>query len=185
MSSDLYEQIINDRGSFERMLTRLPGFEGYLDRKARRTADRLLREHLADQLSQSVRRLARIETTLLDNGGFNLMSKTQSAKTKLQMFRDRIEAAAPGYSGFFEAIKIDSDELDMLYAFDEMQVVYLDKIKAALDALENAVNAKEGVEAAVAALDALTVEANDAFERRGDALLKLKVSGGSTTSGGY
>jgi hypothetical protein len=184
MSSDLYEQIISDRGSFERMIARLPGFEGYLDRKARRTADRLLREHLADQLSQQVRRLARIETTLLDNGGFNLMSKTQSAKTKLQMFRDRIEAAAPGYSGFFEAIKIEANELEMLYAFDEMQVVYLDKIKTALDTLETAVNGKEGVEAAISALDAVTVEANNAFERRGDALLKLKISGSSSNSGG-
>ena len=44
--TDLYQQISNQRGSFERLLERIPGFGGYLDRAHRRTADRLLRDHI-------------------------------------------------------------------------------------------------------------------------------------------
>ncbi len=54
--SDLYDQIVNQRGSFEQLLARLPGFRGYVDKGARRTADRMLRDHLSDQLGQRVNR---------------------------------------------------------------------------------------------------------------------------------
>lgn len=173
MSSDLYNQIINDRGSFERMLTRIPGFEGYLDLKARRTADRMVRDYLAEQLTLRINRLAQIEKRLLDNGGLKFMSKTQSAKTKLQTYHDRVKTAAPGYSGFFEAVKIGAEELDLLYGFDELQMVYVDKISGALDTLETAVKNNEGIDEAIEALDALAIEANDAFSRRDEAITNL------------
>lgn len=174
MSSDLYNQIINDRGSLPRILNVIPGFEGYMDRTARRTADRLLRDHLASQIDQRIKRLARIEKQILDKpGGLALMPKTGSAKTKLQTYHDRIIGAAPGYSGFFESIKIDSEELDLLYGFDELQIVYADKLDGALDTLEQAVSAGQGIEDAIRALDNLTVEANDAFSKRESTLLSL------------
>lgn len=175
MTSNLYNQIMNDRGSFERMIARLPGFEGYLDQKARRTADRILRDHIADALRDRINRLARIETRLLDKGGITYMSRTSSVKSRLQTYHDRVRAAAPGYSGFFEAVKIRPDDLQHLYGFDELQMVYVDKLTAALDTLEEAVagDGLEGVDAAIVELDALAVEANEAYSRREDALVNL------------
>ena len=41
--SDLYERIVAERGGFEKMLQRIPGFDGYLDLAARRAADRHFR----------------------------------------------------------------------------------------------------------------------------------------------
>lgn len=174
--SDLYNQIVNDRGSFERLLARLPGFRGYVEKGARREADRMLRDTIADALTQRINRLVQIERTLLDKGGLGFMSKTQSAKTKLQTFRDRVRAGAPGYSGFMDAIKIDEEALDRLYSFDEALVRYLDKFDTALDALEQNVNSGEGVEAAISDLDKLTLEANDAFSLREDVLTNINKS---------
>ncbi|MBL8162828.1 MAG: hypothetical protein JNJ61_12645 [Anaerolineae bacterium] len=174
--SELYDRIVSERGSFERLVARLPGFKGYVDNKARRSADRLLRDHIADQLSQRVARLVRIEKVLLDNGGLSFMTKTQSAKTKLQLYRDRVAAAVPGYSGFFAAIKIGAEEMEKLYSFDEAQVRYLDQFDTALTGLESAVNAKDGIAEAISALDQVTVEANDAFSLREDVLTGLDKS---------
>jgi hypothetical protein len=173
---DLYNQIVNDKGSFERLVARIPGFGGYLDRDARRTADRMLRDHLAELLEQRIDRLARIENMLLDNGGLAHMSKTASVKTKLQTYRDRVKTAAPKYSGFFEAIKIDSEELNLVYGFDELQMVYVDKFDGALDTLEKAASSGEGIEDAIRALDQLAVEANEAFSKRDDVLTNLNAS---------
>ncbi len=96
--SELYDKIVNQRGSLERLVAKIPGFAGYIDNKARRTADRLIREHIAELLSSRIARLVEVEKVILDKGGLRLMSKTSSAKLKLQHFRDRINAAAPGYS---------------------------------------------------------------------------------------
>lgn len=174
--SELYDQIVSQRGGFERLLNRIPGFRGYLDKGTRRTADRMLRDHIADLLTQRVNRLAQIERRLLDDGGLRYMSKTQSAKTKLQTYRDRVKAAAPGYSGFMEAVKVDAEALEKLYAFDEAQMRYADRVEDTLNLLEDAVNKKEGVEDAIRVLDSLTIEANDAFSLREDVLTDLSKS---------
>ncbi len=174
--SDLYEQIVSQRGSFERLIARVPGFRGYVDKGARRDADRMVRDYIADQLSQRINRLVQIERKLLDGGGLSSMSKTNSAKTKLQTYRDRVKAAAPGYSGFGEAVKVGDEELERLYSFDEALIRYIDKFDAALDALDQSVSSGEGVDEAIASLDQLTLEANDAFSLREDVLTNINKS---------
>lgn len=174
--SDLYDQIVSQRGSFERLLSRMPGFRGYLDKAARRTADRMIRDHIAGQLQQRINRLAEIERKMLDGGGLGFMSKTQSAKTKLQTYHDRVKAAVPGYSGFMEAVKIDAEAMERLYAFDEALIRYADRLAEALDALAQAVDKNDGVAEAISNLDSLTVEANEAFTLREDVLTNLNKS---------
>lgn len=170
--SDLYQQIMNQRGSFERLLERIPGFRGYLDRAHRRTADRMLRDYIADLIAQRIQRLTQVEKRLLDNGGLSYMSKTASVKTKMQTYHDRVKAAAPGYSGFMEAITVDAEALERIYSFDEAQMRYADRFDEALSALETA-EGVDGINAAINALDALAVEANQAFNLREDVLTNL------------
>jgi hypothetical protein len=177
--SELYDQIVSQRGGFERLLARIPGFRGYLEKASRRTADRMLRDYVAELLTQQINRLVEIERQLLDKGGLMYMSKTSSAKTKLQTYRDRVKAAAPGYSGFMDAIKIDEQALERLYSFDEAQVRYADRVSEALAALSDAVN-QDGlspeIDSAIAALDRITIEANEAFSLREDVLTNLSKS---------
>ena len=177
--SDLYEQIVQQRGSFENLLARLPGFRGYVDKGARRTADRMLRDHIADALTRRINRLVEIERRLLDNGGLSYMSKTQNAKARLQTFHDRVKAAAPGYSGFMEAVKVDAEALERLYSFDEALIRYTETFDGALDALEQSVNSNEGIDVAIANLDRLAGEASDAFMLREDVLTNLDKSLGA------
>lgn len=173
MQSDLYNRIVSQRGSFEKLLARIPGIRGYLEKASRRESDTMLRDYIASQLSQRVSRLAQIERTLLDSGGLGYMSKTQSAKTKLQTFRDRVKTAAPGYSGFMDAVKIDEEALDRIYAFDEALIRYVDQFDEALTNLETAVANNDGINEAIAALDRLTIEANEAFTLREDVLTNI------------
>lgn len=104
------------------------------------------------------------------------MSKTASAKSKLQHFRDLVKTAAPGYSGFMEALPIGPDEMEKLYSFDEALIAYADKFDGALNNLDKAAKEKAGIDEAIAALDTLTIEANDAFTLRDDVLTNLSKS---------
>jgi hypothetical protein len=174
--SELYDQIVSQRGSFENLLARIPGFRGYIDKAARRTADRMLRDHVASLLTQRISRLTQIENKLLDNGGLSYMSKTNKVKTKMQTFRDRVETAAPGYSGWGEAIKVDSEALERIYSFDEALIRYGERFDGALNALDQSVSKNEGVDAALNELDTLTTEANEAFSLREDVLTNISKS---------
>lgn len=170
--SELYDRIVSQRGEFEKLLARIPGFRGYLEKATRRTADRMLREYIADLLARRISRLVQLERRLLDGGGMSLMSRTSSVKLKLHTYRDRVAAAMPGYSAFDSAVKIDEQELETIYSFDEALITYVDRIDSALDALEKAIAENTGVEAAIADIDALSVEANEAFSLREQVLTK-------------
>ncbi len=171
MDNELYRRIISERsGTEKKWIGRIPGFEGYAEMSARRQADRLIREYVSNHLRQQLYRLPTIEKTLLDAGGLSYMSKTRSAKTKFQTFVDRIATDSPGYTGFFDAIKIGPDDLAVVYAFDEALLGYVDQFKATLDGLQDASLKNEGVDEHIRALDALTIEANEAYSMRDDVL---------------
>jgi hypothetical protein len=172
--NDLYSRIVGQRGSFERLAARLPGFGGYMDMSARRQADRIIREQVALELTQQLSRLPAIEKSLIDAGGLQYMSETRSAKTKMQTFIDRVATAAPGYSGFYDAIKVTAEDLAVVYAFDEALLRYGDQFKEKLDALEQAASSGEGIKEAIAELDRVTVEANEAFSLREKTLSGLE-----------
>jgi hypothetical protein len=174
--SDLYDQIVSQRGSFERLVARIPGFRGYVDKAARRTADRMLRDYVAEQLTQRIARFTQISRKLLDKGGLTGMGRTQDVQTKLQTYRDRVKAAAPGYSGFAESVKVGAEELERVYSFDEALIRYLDKFDEALNAYDQSIASDEGVDAALDSLSALATEATEAFSLREDVLTNISKS---------
>lgn len=172
---DLYSRIVRERGSLENLMARLPGFRGYMEMNARRQADRMMREHVAKQLQSQLNRLSTIEKMLLDAGGLAHMSKTRSIKTKFQTFIDRVATDTPGYSGFFDAVKLGPDDLSVVYAFDEALLRYGDQFGEKLDALQQAATNNEGVDEVIRELDALTIEANEAYSLREETLTGLNT----------
>jgi hypothetical protein len=174
--SELYDQIVQQRGSLERLVARLPGFRGYQDKQARRTADTMLRDYIAEQIKQRIQRLVSIEKIILDKLGMSLMPKTRDVKGKIQLYHDKVATRAPGYSGMWSQMKIGDEELEKIYSFDEAQIRYMDQVDEKLEALEIAAKSGEGVEDAIYALDTVVSEAIDALALRDDVLVKLSKS---------
>ncbi|MDZ4671685.1 MAG: hypothetical protein SH821_12515 [Phototrophicales bacterium] len=172
--SDLYEKIVSSRGSFERLIARLPGFKGYQDKQARRTADRMLREYIAGEMDKRIDRLVRLEKLILDmQGGMMYMPRTRSAKSRIQLYRDKIFIQAPGYDGMWAQMKIGSEELEKIYAFDEAHIGYADKFDVALDVLEQAIINRENLEQVIWDLENIATEALDAYDLRDEVLTNL------------
>ncbi len=174
--SSLYDKIMSSKGSFERLAARIPGFKGYQDKQARRTADRLLRDHVAAKIDDCIQGMVRVEKVILDNGGLSYMSKTRNVKGKIQLYHDRVATATPKYSGMFAQVKVDTDVLERIYTFDEAQLEYVEQVDAAIEALKQAAFAKDGIDEAIMNLDDVVTEANDAFLLRDDEILNLEDS---------
>lgn len=168
--SELYERIVAERGSFERLIARIPGFKGYQDKQARRTADRMLRDYLVEQVQDRLDRFIRIEQLLINSGGIAYMTRTRNVKSKLTQYKDKINAAGPGYSGMWAQLKIGTDEMEKLYAFDEAQIRYVEGFDAGLDAIERAAGKSDVLDQAIVDLDQMIVEALEAFDLRDDVI---------------
>lgn len=167
---DLYEKIVSQRRGFSWIAGKMPGFRGYMENTTRRTADRMLREHVASQFKQLLDEFVTAEKRLLEAGGLSYMGKTKSIKSKFQTFIDRIATDAPGYSGFLAANKITPDDLETVYAFDEAIIRYTEDIADGINRMKSAIDTKTGIPEALNHLDDLMVEANQAYDLRDDVL---------------
>jgi len=176
MGSKLYDEIIAQRGSLERLVARIPGFRGYHEKEARRDADTMLRQHLAEQVEEVIQRFTRIESGLIDKAGLASMAKTREVKARMQSYADRLRTAAPKYSAMFAQIKIETDDLERIYAFDEAQVRYVNALGQGVDGLKTAVDVGEDHAPALEALMATADEAIEAFSLRDDVILNLSES---------
>jgi len=115
----------SQRGALERLMARVPGYRGYLDREERREADKLLRDHGAQRLERVSRDLSeKIAKAPLDEIG-----ELQELVTQLDKLRAELRFAERGYSGFFDETKLDSvAALDAVYAQDERLVEQVEEI---------------------------------------------------------
>jgi hypothetical protein len=173
MASRLYEDIVSQRGSLENIVAKIPGFKGYHEKQARRKADRLVREQLAKDIQHIIQQFTRLENKLLDGGGLAHMTRTREVKSQIQALRDKIQTAAPKYSGMFASIKIGNEELDRIYAFDEAMFRFVFELQTAIDEFEAAVKSGEGIGEALDKVDEVAQKATDAFDLRDDEILRI------------
>jgi len=171
--TDLYERIVGQRSSIEKLAAKIPGYRGYKEASDRRAADRMIREHVVRLLKEQMQRLIGVEKKIIGGGGLSQASESRTAKTNFQTFIDKVNTAAPGYAGFFDAKKVGPDELEKLYSFDAALVSYVEKFRAQIDTLDKAVQAKDGIAEAIAGLETLAQEAITAFGMRQDVLTGL------------
>ncbi len=176
--SDLFELIKGEQDIFKKLLSYIPGFSGYVERSNRRAADQILRDQVALKYAELASRAGRLQKDIVAAGQMDLLEEIDSVALKLRTFSDRIKTASYGYSGFFDAVKINEAELEKLYALDTTFFVLAEEISHGLDNLEASIGG-EGLKAAIRAVDALARQANEAFDRRYEV-----ITGSAAPTGG-
>jgi len=136
--TDYQSQIEAQRGKIKELLLKVPGFKGYIEIEDRRTADKLLRDAVADSYQEQLDRLTAVQTEFVDRGDLSYVDDLEAVVVKLRTFIDRISHATYGYSSFFSAIKIDAEKLDKIYDYDQALLNGIDGLSAALESLETA-----------------------------------------------
>jgi hypothetical protein len=167
--ADLYDKIKDSQGLLGKIAGMIPGFSGYMARETRREADKMVRETVANRYGEQLSRISDLQVQLITSGGIDWVDDLQDAATRLQRFIDMVRTAAYGYSGLFDAIKVNEAELAKLYSFDLALLDNATKVAAAIDNVEASVGG-EGMPAAVRHLSSVIGEANTAYERRKEVL---------------
>ncbi len=169
---DTYSKVQDSRTGLEKLLDVIPGWGGYQERQNRRKADQLLRQTLAEKLAAQRRNLDVAQKELINHGKVDLVDDIGSAVTQLQTFTDRVRTASYGYSGLFDAVRINQAELEQMYNFDAALFEYVDRLDAATGRLREAISIGEGLNETIRIIQDICREANDTFDQREHLILE-------------
>jgi uncharacterized phage infection (PIP) family protein YhgE len=133
--ADLLDRIPHDADALNKLLDLIPGYKGYREREERRTADRLLRDHLVGLVDDIRQKLTGFQRELQSRGEFKPVTDLDRIGRRLTRARDRLDHAPYGYAGFLDAAQVNEAELGRLYDYDLALKQTLAQIEAAADAV--------------------------------------------------
>ena len=168
--SDLFNRITENQDVIRKLLSKIPGFNGYVERENRRASDKLLREAIADRYEQQWQRISSLQTELISSGGIMYIDDLERAAIKLRQFIDRIRHASYGYAPFFDAVKIREEELAKVYEYDLALLDSVDEISRAIDNVETSIGT-DGLPASIRHLTVLSQQSVDAFNLRSEVMM--------------
>jgi hypothetical protein len=172
---DILERVTGESDLIKKILGKLPGFQGYVEREDRRNADKLLRESIADRFENLWRRISSLQKEAISNGEIEKVDDLESSAIKLRQFIDRIRNASYGYAGFFDVIKVNTEELNAIYQYDLQMLELEDEISRAVDNVETSFGT-DGLPAAIRHLTTLSQSCLDIFNQRKEVIVKMGES---------
>lgn len=167
--SDILEKVTGDQDFFKKILAKIPGFKGYIERGDRRLSDKILRDKVADEFETLYQRVSSLQRDLISQGELQYIDDLEASALKLRQFIDRVRTASYGYAGIFDAIKIKQDELDQVYQYDYALLALSDEVSSAIDNVETSIGT-EGLYASLRHLRNVSQQCVDAFNKRSEVM---------------
>ena len=171
---DFFQKVTSMQDPFRRLASHIPGFGGYIERENRRDADKLLRETVARRFEEQWKRVSQLQGDLVSNGMISYVDDMEKAALKLRTFIDKLSTAPRGYSGLFDAVKINEKELESIYQFDAAFFDLAEQVGRAVDNVEQTISDEAGLPAAIRNLTSLARLAVETYEKRAEAVTGSK-----------
>lgn len=175
MSDQIYDKVDLDLDPFKKIASKIPGFGGYIERQKRRDSDKLLRETIADRFDQQYQRISSLQRDLISEGEIGYVDDLEASAIKLRTFSDRVRRATRGYSGLFDAVKINEEELALLYQYDAQMLDLVDEVSRAIDNVEASIGS-DGLPASIRHLTSVSQQCIDVYDRREEVILGIDIS---------
>jgi len=170
--NDILDRVSGEEDFLTKIIKKIPGFKGYIKRTERREADKILRENIADSFESLWGKISEIQKKAVSDGNLEIVDDLESAAIKLRQFIDRIRHASYGYAGFFDAIKVNEEELDAIYQYDIQILSLEDEVGRAIENIEVSMGT-EGLPASIRHLTKLAQNCVDTYNQRKDVIVAL------------
>jgi hypothetical protein len=168
--SDLFDKVTSSQDIFKKILGKIPGFSGYIERENRRAADKLLRDTIANKFEEVWGRISAVQKDLVNQGAIEFLDDMESSAVKYRQFIDRVRNAAYGYSGLFDAVKVNETELSQIYQYDLEMLILADEANQAVDTIEASIGS-DGLPASIRNLNSQAAKAVKVFNKRAEIVL--------------
>ncbi len=103
---------------FEVLGAFVPGYKGYREKEMRRETDRILRDAIVSRLQEKKTVVDDLIRDFAKQAKFDLLEDLESIKRRIDQVSDSIRHAPQGYSGFFDTVQVENEDLDKLYRHD-------------------------------------------------------------------
>lgn len=171
---DFFQKVTSMQDPFKKLMSYIPGFGGYIERQNRRDADKLLRETVARRFEEQWKRASQLQTELVSAGMIQYVDDMEKAAIKLRTFIDKINTAPRGYSGLFDAVKINEKELEAIYQFDAAFFDLAEQVGRGLDNVEQSLADEAALPAAIRNLATLARLAVETYVKRSEVVTGSK-----------
>jgi hypothetical protein len=171
---DFFQKVTSQQDPFKRLASFIPGFSGYIERQNRRDADKVLRDTVARRFEEQYQRASQLQSDLVSAGKIEFVDDMEKAVIKLRTFIDKISTAPRGYSGMFDAVKINEKELESLYQFDAAFFDLAEQVGRGLDNVEASLGDEASLPAAIRNITSLARLAVETYNKRSEAVTGTK-----------
>lgn len=168
---EFFEKVTSQQDPFKRLGSLIPGFKGYIERQNRREADKLLRDTVARRFDEQWKRASQLQVDMVSQGMIAYVDDMERATLQLRTFIDKISTAPRGYSGLFDAVKINEKELESIYQYDAAFFDLADQVGRALDNVEASLGDEAALPAAIRNLITLARTAVETYNRRSEVVI--------------
>jgi hypothetical protein len=168
---EFFQKVTSQQDPFKRLGSMIPGFKGYIERQNRREADKLLRDTVARRFDEQWKRASQLQVDMLSQGMIRFVDDMERATLQLRTFIDKISTAPRGYSGLFDAVKINEKELEAIYQYDAAFFDLADQVGRALDNVEASLGDEAALPAAIRNLTTLARTAVETYNRRSEVVI--------------
>jgi hypothetical protein len=171
---DFFQKVTSQQDPFKRLASFIPGFSGYIERQNRRDADKVLRDTVARRFEEQYQRASQLQSDLVSAGKIEFVDDMEKAVIKLRTFIDKISTAPRGYSGMFDAVKINEKELESIYQFDAAFFDLVEQVGRGLDNVEASLADEGALPAAIRNITSLARLAVETYNKRTEAVTGTK-----------
>ena len=116
------QRIGEDEQPLEKIMLVIPGFRGYKAKEQRREADKIVRDYVSARLQDARNMLQDVYAIVAENKASEASQPIDRLMAILDRVSEKVHHASYGYAGFFDATKIDEDDLDRMIGFDTQLV---------------------------------------------------------------
>jgi len=165
----IFDKSQSQKGGFEKLLSKIPGFKGYLAKESRRECDKLERDFIARAFDSSREPLRRTVRAVAESGNFDalrVIAGIDPLEKTIEKVANRVRFADYGYSGFFDAVKVEEPELERLYAFDLALYERAEQLEKRCRELPTLTGDPDALKAEIELLNQLVREIDRDFDQR-------------------
>lgn len=170
LSSQIFNTVSDDQDFFKKILSKIPGFKGYMESQARRDSDKLLRDTIYGRVKDLENHISTLQRDFIRYGELSYVGDLEASAIKLRTFADRVRTAPRGYSPLFAAVKISADDLAKIYEYDASLLTKTDEVEQAIGNIQSSVGT-DGLPAAIHNLETVAAQCIEAFEQRDEVIV--------------
>ena len=168
---EFFQKVTSQQDPFRKLASYIPGFKGYIERQNRRDADKLLRDTVARRFDEQWKRASQLQVDMVSSGMIQYVDDIERAALQLRTFIDKLSTAPRGYSGLFDAVKINEQELEAIYQYDAAFFDLAEQVGRALDHVEASLGDEAALPAAIRNVISLARTAVETYNRRSEVVI--------------